>query len=279
MGGAVLPLYSLASGQTIIAVIETPPKGLMLSLPGPLLPVPLTPQQSTMDPHICQRLPNTHRQVWLSLLWGHCSFLMDPVHWILFVPFRSLCFPSPVEFLWSHWPSMSDSLGILSLCWIPRLESRLWCLELSKQCKTFFGIIVLQFVGHPPGSSVVGLVAISSKRIYATGCVWGAHIPASICLGSDFSCVMGQGLFCLSILISNIKIGTFSTVIWWGFNKLICVVRTIIHLTWWLFALLHFVHTECFTNQRFMPTLHRASLSVSFIQQHLLSSCIFVTFW
>ena len=58
-----------------------------------------------------------------------------------------------------------------SLCWIPRLESRLWCLELSKQCKTFFGIIVLQFVGHPPGSSVVGLVAISSKRIYATGCV------------------------------------------------------------------------------------------------------------
>ena len=93
MGGAVLPLYSLASGQTIIGVIETPPRGLMLSLPGLLLPVPLTPQQSTMDPHICQRLPNTHRQVWLSLLWGHCSFLLGPgAHRVLLVPSRSLCF-------------------------------------------------------------------------------------------------------------------------------------------------------------------------------------------
>ena len=93
MGGAVLPLYSLASGQTIIAVIETPPKGLMLSLPGPLLPVPLTPQQSTMDPHICQRLPNTHRQVWISLSWGPCSFLLGPgAHRVLLVPSRSLCF-------------------------------------------------------------------------------------------------------------------------------------------------------------------------------------------
>ena len=34
------------------------------------------------------------QQVWLSLLWDHCSSLLGPgVHKILFVPSKSLCFP------------------------------------------------------------------------------------------------------------------------------------------------------------------------------------------
>ena len=54
----------------------------------------------------------------------------------------------------SHWPSKSNSLGILSLfCQIPRLGSLLWSLELLKQCENFFGIIVLQFVSCPPSGS------------------------------------------------------------------------------------------------------------------------------
>ena len=53
--------------------------------------VPLTLQQSIVDPCLCQRLLDTHRQVWLSLLWDHCSFLLGPgVHKILFVPSKSL---------------------------------------------------------------------------------------------------------------------------------------------------------------------------------------------
>ena len=36
-----------------------------------------TLQQATADPHLCQRLLDTHRQVWVSLLWGHCSFLLS----------------------------------------------------------------------------------------------------------------------------------------------------------------------------------------------------------
>ena len=32
-------------------------------------------QQATMDPCLCWRLLDTHRQVWVSLLWVHCSFL------------------------------------------------------------------------------------------------------------------------------------------------------------------------------------------------------------
>ena len=38
-----------------------------------------------------------------------------------------------------------------SLCWIARLGSPIWCLESSQQCANFFGVILLQSVGHPPG--------------------------------------------------------------------------------------------------------------------------------
>ena len=54
-----------------------------------------------------------------------------------------------------------------SLCQIPRLGNLLWVLELSKQCKNFFGIIVLQFVGQLLSGSMVGLMVTSSKKSYA----------------------------------------------------------------------------------------------------------------
>ena len=47
------------------------------------------------QPCLCQRLPDTHRQVWVSLLWGHCSFLLGPGAQGSVVPSKSL-FPSPV---------------------------------------------------------------------------------------------------------------------------------------------------------------------------------------
>ena len=66
----------------------------MLHPPGLLQSVPLTPWQATVDSCLCWRLPNTHRQAWLSLLWGHCSFLLGPgEHKVLSVPSKSLCFP------------------------------------------------------------------------------------------------------------------------------------------------------------------------------------------
>ena len=54
-----------------------------------LVPPPL--QQATTNPCLCWRLLDTHGQVWVSLLWGHCSFLLGPgVHKFLFVPSKSL---------------------------------------------------------------------------------------------------------------------------------------------------------------------------------------------
>ena len=45
-----------------------------------------TLQQATTDPHLCRRLLDTHERVWVSLLWGHCSFLLGPgVHKVVFV--------------------------------------------------------------------------------------------------------------------------------------------------------------------------------------------------
>ena len=56
-----------------------------------LYSVPPTLQQATTAPCLCQRLLDTHGQIWVSLLWGHLSFLLGPgVHKVLFVPSTSL---------------------------------------------------------------------------------------------------------------------------------------------------------------------------------------------
>ena len=50
-----------------------------------------TLHQATADPCLCQRLLDTHWQVWVSLLLGHCSLLLGPgVYKLLFVPSKSL---------------------------------------------------------------------------------------------------------------------------------------------------------------------------------------------
>ena len=47
--------------------------------------------QATVDQHLCPGLLDTHRQIWLSLLWDQCSFLLGPgVHKVLFVSSQSL---------------------------------------------------------------------------------------------------------------------------------------------------------------------------------------------
>ena len=48
-------------------------------------------QQAPADPCLHRRLLDTHGQDRVSLLWGHCFFLLGPgVHKILFVPSKSL---------------------------------------------------------------------------------------------------------------------------------------------------------------------------------------------
>ena len=72
--------------------------------------VPQTLWQATADPHLHLRLLDTHGQVWGSLLWGHCSFLLDPsAH-------KALSEPS--ELLWQVWGLILNMiLPILPSCW------------------------------------------------------------------------------------------------------------------------------------------------------------------
>ena len=43
------------------------------------------PKQATVNPRLRRRLLDSHWQVWVSHLWGHCSFLLGPgAHKIFF---------------------------------------------------------------------------------------------------------------------------------------------------------------------------------------------------
>ena len=72
----------------VMKIMAHPSKCCMHAL---LHSVPPTLQQATTNPCLHQRLLDTHREVWVTLLWGHCSFLLGPgVHKVLFVPSKSL---------------------------------------------------------------------------------------------------------------------------------------------------------------------------------------------
>ena len=77
------------------------------------VPQPCSRPLSTIPP---PETPDTNRQVWFSLLWGHLSFLGPGVHKVLFAPCKSLfpqsCGSSVIK---SPWTSKSNSLGSLSL--------------------------------------------------------------------------------------------------------------------------------------------------------------------
>ena len=74
--------------MVVMKIMVTSFKGPMHAL---LHSVPRTLQQATADPHLCQRLLDTQGLAWVSLLWGHCSFLLGPdAHKVLFVPSKSL---------------------------------------------------------------------------------------------------------------------------------------------------------------------------------------------
>ena len=48
-------------------------------------------QHATTDPYLHCRPLDTHRQVWVYILWGHCSFLLGPgPHNILSMPSKSV---------------------------------------------------------------------------------------------------------------------------------------------------------------------------------------------
>ena len=78
--------------------------------------VPPTLQQATADLHLHRRLLDTHGQVWVSHLWGHCSFLLGPgVHKVLLIPSKSL-FPQSYVSSGSSMVEFNGNLNLEGLC-------------------------------------------------------------------------------------------------------------------------------------------------------------------
>ena len=75
------------------------------------------PCSSTTDPHLHQRLLDTHQQVWVSLLWVHCSFLLGP--WCTSFCFFSprVCFPVLCKF-WRLYGVVNGDLFQEGLCYM-----------------------------------------------------------------------------------------------------------------------------------------------------------------
>ena len=125
----------------------------------------------------------------VSLLWGHCSLLLGPgEHKALFVPSKSL-FPRScgMSIIKSHWPSKSNSLGILSL-FAGSPSWRICCgpWKFYNGWENFFGVIVLQFVGCLLNDSIVALMPTSSKKL--------CHIPCLPVCWSQSPCPRGRPL-------------------------------------------------------------------------------------
>ena len=64
--------------------------------------VPPALQQATANSHLCRRLLDTHGQVWVSLLWGHCSFLLVLVCTRFCLCPPRVCFPVLCKFWWLY---------------------------------------------------------------------------------------------------------------------------------------------------------------------------------
>ena len=113
-GQGCFPPCCLIWSQTMVEVMKI--KATSFRRSHALVPQPAA---ATVDPCLCRRLLDTQRQVWVSLLGGHCSFLLGPgAHKVLFVPSKSL-FPH-------SWLSFGSSMAGLMVtsnkraCAIPR---------------------------------------------------------------------------------------------------------------------------------------------------------------
>ena len=127
--------------------------------------VPPTLQQATADPHLCRRLLDTHRQLWVSLLWGHCSFLLVPcVHKVLFVPSKSLC-----KFLWLFGGVNGDLLQE-GLC-----HTRVCCIQ--DPCPCVRPLLTYTFAGYTQTQFCLSLCEVcgtwcTQGLLESSECLW-----------------------------------------------------------------------------------------------------------
>ena len=88
----------VCSGSSMVELMKILATSFKRSHACTVLLNPPDPAAGHHQPCLCWRLLDAHRQVWVSLLWGQCSFLLGPdAHKILFVSSRSLFLRSCVS--------------------------------------------------------------------------------------------------------------------------------------------------------------------------------------
>ena len=123
-------------GQTMVEVMKIMATSFKRSQHALLHSLSPTLQQATANPRLHQRFLDTHRQVWVSLLWGHCSFLRGPGgHKVLFVPAKSL-FPQPCV------SSGSSMVELMVTLWTLKRTDKYICI--NHPCKESLKKIGLQ---------------------------------------------------------------------------------------------------------------------------------------
>ena len=163
----------------------------MLALPYSM---PLTLQQATADSHLL----DTHRQVWVNLLRGHCSFLLGPgVHKVLFVTSKSLfpqsCVSSGGFMVRLMMTSSKEGLCHTQVCCTQSpLPLRLTHTS-TGDAKTLKGRSDSISVGSPGEYNV--LFEPSKHLWWEWGLILNAVLPLLLsCWGFSFG--LGHGVFC-----------------------------------------------------------------------------------
>ena len=155
--------------------------------------VPPTLQQATADPRLCQRLLDTHGRVWVSFLWGHCSFLLGPgMHKVLFVPSKNL-FSSVLYKFWWFCGGVNGDILQEGLC-----HTQVYCTQSPSsrplltrtstgdtQTQSWLSLCGLGMHFAPfPGDQVFGESTISGVPYVSSGELVSGCNPPGICLPS-----------------------------------------------------------------------------------------------
>ena len=77
-GWSCVPSLLFTWGQTVVEVMKILTTSSKRSQACTATLSAPNPAAGHHDPRLCQRPLDTHRQVWVSLLWGPCSFLLGP---------------------------------------------------------------------------------------------------------------------------------------------------------------------------------------------------------
>ena len=100
LGGILFFPFCLIWGQSMVEVMKITVTSFEMSHAGfharTAAPNSLNPAAGHHRPTPLPETPGHSQEVWVSLLWGHCSFLLGSgAHKLLFVPPR-VCFPRAV---------------------------------------------------------------------------------------------------------------------------------------------------------------------------------------